>query len=127
MATDVMLIIIPMPWLARLRLPIARRLQLIGIFSIGILLVIIAMLRLPIGDRDVSQHQRHTWGAVEGFCAAFVANVPTLYSLRRRQDRKGPRDGAQRGENQGIEQLRLGCGQRLPCDTETLPRDGDSS
>lgn len=85
------------------------------------------MLRLPIGDRNISQHQRHTWGAVEGFCAAFVANVPTLYSLRRRPDQNDPRDGAQRSENPGIPQLRLGHGQRLSCDTEILPRDRDST
>ena len=85
------------------------------------------MLRLPIRDRDVSQHQRHTWGAVEGFCAAFVANVPTLYSLRRRPDQISPRDAAQRSADQGIQQLRLSRGQRLPCDAEIISRDEDSS
>jgi hypothetical protein len=80
------------------------------------------MLRLPISDRDVSQHQRHTWGAVEGFCAAFVANVPTLYSLRRRPDQNVPRDGAQRSGDQGIQQLRLSRGQRLSYDAEIIAR-----
>jgi hypothetical protein len=59
-----------------------RRLSLIGLFSIGFLLIAIAIARLPIYGNGTSQVNRNTWGSVEEFAAAFVANVPTLFALR---------------------------------------------
>jgi hypothetical protein len=61
------------------------RLQLLGIFSLGFLLTVIAILRLPIYRLGTSQVRRYTWGSVEEFGAALVANLPTLYSLRKRK------------------------------------------
>lgn len=62
-----------------------RRLQLIGLFSIGLLLIVIAFVRLPIHlGSGTAQVNRNTWGSVELFAAAFVANTPTLFALRRR-------------------------------------------
>jgi hypothetical protein len=66
-----------------------RRLALIGLFSIGFLLVAVAVARLPIYGNGTSQVNRNTWGSVEEFAAAFVANVPTLFALRRREDVTG--------------------------------------
>src|SRR6266536_2623967 len=63
-----------------------RRLALIGLFSIGFLLIAVAIARLPIYGNGTSQVNRNTWGSVEEFAAAFVANVPTLFALRRRED-----------------------------------------
>lgn len=59
------------------------RLQLFALFSLGILLLIIAILRLPIYSNGTSQVRRYTWGSVEQFSAALVANLPTLYALRK--------------------------------------------
>ena len=42
----------------------------------------IAIARLPIYGNGTSQVERNTWGSVEEFAAAFVANVPTLFALR---------------------------------------------
>ena len=36
-------------------------------------------------NSGTAQLNRNTWGSVEEFAAALVANVPTLYSLRRRR------------------------------------------
>lgn len=80
--TDVLLIILPMPWLIRMNISLKRRLSLIGLFSVGFLLVAIAIARLPIYRNATSQVERNTWGSVEEFSAAFVANVPTLFALR---------------------------------------------
>jgi hypothetical protein len=63
------------------------RVQLAFLFSIGIGLVIIAICRLPIYGRGTSQVNRNTLGSIEGFFAAFVANVPTLVTLRRPNDK----------------------------------------
>jgi hypothetical protein len=61
------------------------RLQFVGIFSLGILLTAIGIVRLPIYRFSTSQVHRYTWGSVEQFCAALVANLPTLLSLRKRK------------------------------------------
>lgn len=63
------------------------RVQLAFLFSIGTGLVIIAICRLPIYGRGTSQVNRNTLGSIEGFFAAFVANVPTLVTLRRPNDK----------------------------------------
>ncbi|KAJ5167239.1 uncharacterized protein N7482_006020 [Penicillium canariense] len=85
-ATDGMLLIFPLPLIFNLRqCPLKTRLQLLGLFSLGILLTIIAVLRLPVYENGTSQLRRYIWGSIEQFCAALVANLPTLYSLRRRK------------------------------------------
>ncbi|OBT49978.1 hypothetical protein VE04_09785, partial [Pseudogymnoascus sp. 24MN13] len=83
--TDVMLIILPMPWLIRMKTSLEQRIAVIGLFSIGFLLIAIAIVRLPIYMSRTSQIDRNTWGSVEEFAAAFVANAPTLFTLRRRR------------------------------------------
>ncbi|KAL2828175.1 hypothetical protein BDW59DRAFT_51238 [Aspergillus cavernicola] len=81
--TDAMLILLPMPWLIRVRRPWMKRLQYIGLFSVGLLLIAIAIVRLPYYSSSTAQVNRNTWGSVEEFFAAFVANVPTLFTLRK--------------------------------------------
>ncbi|KAL4993963.1 hypothetical protein BDV10DRAFT_177736 [Aspergillus recurvatus] len=85
MATDIVLIIFPMPWICSLKqYPLKRRAGLIGIFSLGIVLTVVALIRLPAYNNSTSQFRRYIWGSVEQFGAALVANIPTLYSLRKR-------------------------------------------
>ncbi|KAL4918101.1 hypothetical protein BDW62DRAFT_217728 [Aspergillus aurantiobrunneus] len=81
--TDAMLILLPMPWLLRVRKSWTKRLQYVGLFSIGLLLIAIAIVRLPYYSSSTAQVNRNTWGSVEEFFAAFVANVPTLFTLRK--------------------------------------------
>ncbi|CZR70237.1 uncharacterized protein PAC_20138 [Phialocephala subalpina] len=82
--TDILLIILPMPWLIRMKASLKQRLSLVGLFSIGFLLIAVAIARLPIYGNGTSQVNRNTWGSIEEFAAAFVANVPTLFALRHR-------------------------------------------
>ncbi|KAH8692300.1 hypothetical protein BGW36DRAFT_419578 [Talaromyces proteolyticus] len=84
-ATDAMLILLPMPWLFRIKRSLKRRLQLIGIFSIGLLVIAIAVVRLPTYQNATAQVNRNTWGSVEEFFSAFVANAPTIVTLRKKQ------------------------------------------
>ena len=53
-------------------------------FSIGIGLIVITICRLPVYGSGITQTHRNTLGSIEGFFAAFVANVPTLFTLRKR-------------------------------------------
>ena len=62
------------------------------LFSLGAFLVVITTIRLPVIIKDSSlQVSRTTWASVEVFIAAFVANAPTLYALRRELPEK-PKD-----------------------------------
>ncbi|KAI9375846.1 hypothetical protein BJX61DRAFT_62522 [Aspergillus egyptiacus] len=82
-ATDAMLILLPMPWLLRVRKSWLKRLQYVALFSVGLLLIAIAIVRLPYYGDSTAQVNRNTWGSVEEFFAAFVANIPTLFTLRK--------------------------------------------
>jgi hypothetical protein len=70
--------------------------QLVGLFSIGFLLIAVAFVRLPINwGSGTTQFNRNNWGSVEAFAAAFVANVPTLFALRRRPNSDNNGAGSQ--------------------------------
>lgn len=74
-----------MPTLFSIQRSLGERLRLAGLFSIGLFLVAITIIRLPLNFANGSaQVNRTTWASVESFAAAFVANLPTLYTLRRR-------------------------------------------
>ncbi|KAB8067219.1 hypothetical protein BDV29DRAFT_163604 [Aspergillus leporis] len=88
--TDTMLMLLPMPWLLRVTTSWTRRLQLVGLFAIGLLFIAIASVRFPSFADNTAQLNRNAWGSVEEFLAAFVANVPTLYTLRRRTEKSYP-------------------------------------
>ncbi|KAL4778562.1 hypothetical protein BJX76DRAFT_366145 [Aspergillus varians] len=98
--TDIMLILLPMPWLLRVRKSWTKRLQYVGLFSVGLLLIAIALVRLPYGNSSTAQVNRNTWGSVEEFCAAFVANIPTLFTLRKdptkQKDESNPSESSAR-------------------------------
>ncbi|CBF71117.1 uncharacterized protein ANIA_06622 [Aspergillus nidulans FGSC A4] len=81
--TDAMLILLPMPWLLRVRKSWLKRLQYVLLFSVGLLLIAIAIVRLPVYSSSTNQVNRNTWGSVEEFFAAVAANVPTLFTLRK--------------------------------------------
>ncbi|KAL4905296.1 hypothetical protein BDW74DRAFT_178293 [Aspergillus multicolor] len=81
--TDAMLILLPMPWLLKVRKSWLKRLQYVLLFSVGLLLIAIAIVRLPTYSFSTAQVNRNTWGSVEEFFAAFAANVPTLFTLRK--------------------------------------------
>ncbi|PYI32266.1 hypothetical protein BP00DRAFT_158743 [Aspergillus indologenus CBS 114.80] len=88
--TDLMLIVLPLPWLIRVKRPWHRRLQLIALFSVGFLCIIATILRAPIhGDTQDLVGQGY-WTAVEFIASAIVANFPTLYSLRRARKPETP-------------------------------------
>ncbi|OJJ95101.1 hypothetical protein ASPACDRAFT_1860471 [Aspergillus aculeatus ATCC 16872] len=88
--TDLMLIVLPLPWLIRVKRPWHRRLQLIALFSVGFLCIIATILRAPVhGDTQDLVGQGY-WTAVEFIASAIVANFPTLYSLRRARKPETP-------------------------------------
>lgn len=67
-----------------------RRAQLIGLFSIGIVLVIISALRFPFHQGSLDTRLQTILSPIEELLSALVANVPTLYSLRRARQPETP-------------------------------------
>ncbi|KAK1981811.1 hypothetical protein LZ30DRAFT_719217 [Colletotrichum cereale] len=80
--TDFMLLVLPLPLVVSLKTPWQRKLQLYTLFTLGIFIIAITVIRLPINvsNKD-SQVNRTTWASTELLTAAIVVNAPTLYGL----------------------------------------------
>jgi len=80
--TDVALIVMPFPVLRQSTLTTRQKFELGILFSVGLLVVSITVLRLPlILDASVSQAARSRWASVEILCACIVANAAFYYAL----------------------------------------------
>ncbi|KAF5550011.1 hypothetical protein FMEXI_4017 [Fusarium mexicanum] len=83
-STDVALLILPFPTLGMARLNTRTKIQLGVLFSIGILLITITIVRIPLILNDaMSQKARSTWATIEILCSCIVANTPFFYGLLR--------------------------------------------
>ncbi|UQC91447.1 uncharacterized protein CLUP02_16982 [Colletotrichum lupini] len=86
--TDFMLLVLPLPLVFSLKTPWQRKIQLYALFTLGVFIIAITVIRLPINitNKD-SQINRTTWASTELLTAAIVVNAPTLYGLwnKRRQ------------------------------------------
>lgn len=89
-----MLLVLPIPVVATLKAPWRRKVQLYVLFTLGIFIIVITIVRLPINSIHIdSQVSRTTWASTELLAAAIVVNAPSLYGLwnKRRRD-KGESD-----------------------------------
>ncbi|KAL3421209.1 hypothetical protein PVAG01_07654 [Phlyctema vagabunda] len=103
--TDILLILLPMPRLLKLRLSSVTRLRIIGLFSLGIFVVIVTLIRLPLNLKNSnSQVSRTILASAEILAAAGVANIPTLYALRRRSSHE-IHDGSDRSQHVHFENI----------------------
>ncbi|PYI00834.1 hypothetical protein BO78DRAFT_29849 [Aspergillus sclerotiicarbonarius CBS 121057] len=82
-ATDVLLLVLPLPWIFKVRQPLCRRVQLLGLFSIGLLAIALAIFRLAAYECIFDGSLQVILNPIEEFLSAIVANFPTLWSLRR--------------------------------------------
>ncbi|KAF5003087.1 hypothetical protein FDECE_10346 [Fusarium decemcellulare] len=89
--TDIALLVLPFPTLAVARLNLRTKIQLGILFSIGILLITITIVRVPLILNDsMSQKSRSTWATIEILCGCIVANTPFYYGIvRELQHHKG--------------------------------------
>ncbi|RDL33193.1 uncharacterized protein BP5553_08632 [Venustampulla echinocandica] len=95
-ATDLMLIVLPLPQLIRMKRPLMDRLRLVGLFLVGLTIVAVTFTRLLLNVVLFHRSgQSHNVANVEIICAAFVANAPTIYGLLKMKGRKRGRAGAQ--------------------------------
>jgi len=81
-ATDVGLIVLPIPVLWNMTLSWYKKLQLILLFGVGIFVVVVTAVRLPlIFKGSVAQEIRTLWASIEIATACFVSNVAFYYAL----------------------------------------------
>ncbi|EGU75695.1 hypothetical protein FOXB_13803 [Fusarium oxysporum f. sp. conglutinans Fo5176] len=67
-----------------IKLTIASKIQLGVLFSIGLLVITITIVRIPLILNDaMSQKARSTWATIEILCSFIVANTPFFYGLLR--------------------------------------------
>ncbi|KAM0262484.1 hypothetical protein ACHAQJ_001738 [Trichoderma viride] len=99
--TDFMLLVMPLPVILKLKAPLARKAQLFVLFTLGIFIIAITIIRLPLNSSNpTSQVNRTTWASTELLTSAIVVNAPTLYSFwnKRRREKSVPREQGE-GEN----------------------------
>ncbi|RFU80093.1 pth11-like integral membrane [Trichoderma arundinaceum] len=102
--TDFMLLIMPLPVIFKLKAPLGRKVQLLTLFTLGIFIIAITVIRLPINSsHPYSQVNRTTWASTELLTAAIVVNAPTLYSFwnKSQRDRSTPREQGQDENGKG--------------------------
>lgn len=80
-ATDLYLIAIPMPMLFRASMPRWKRAWLVGLFSLGLFVVMAAILRvvLLVSDPVNGAQLAGSWAVRETFVAVVTTNLPLLF------------------------------------------------
>ena len=80
--TDVMLLLLPLPVVMSWDSTWRRKLKFYILFTLGIFVIAVTVIRLPINALNKSnQLNRTTWATVELLTAAIVVNAPTLHGL----------------------------------------------
>ncbi|KAF2242957.1 hypothetical protein BU26DRAFT_570373 [Trematosphaeria pertusa] len=99
--TDVLILLLPIPTLLGLRVPMTKRLALIGIFSVGIMAIVASCVRMWVMALWSESPQNSArfgadlllWGQVETNSGIISASVPFLRLFFRRNDRREPEKG----------------------------------
>ncbi|KAH7149001.1 hypothetical protein B0J13DRAFT_550454 [Dactylonectria estremocensis] len=80
--TDVMLLTFPFLLFTHFQTSWKLKLRLFALFTLGVFIVIITIVRLPITrENRESQPDRSMWTSTEMFVATIVVNAPTIYGL----------------------------------------------
>lgn len=119
--TDFMLLVLPIPVVVTLKAPWRRKVQLYVLFTLGIFIIVITIVRLPINSINIdSQVSRTTWASTELFTAAIVVNAPSLYGCWNKSRRDRTESNRMKGD---YENRRTGSGQLHP---DTIGGSNDS-
>ncbi|KAJ8118907.1 hypothetical protein OPT61_g189 [Boeremia exigua] len=79
--TDLMLMALSFTLVCSVTVPIAQRLRVMALFSIGIFLVTISIIRIMQGKNSRVQRGHTLWASLEILLAVVVAVTPTIYAL----------------------------------------------
>ncbi|RPB01906.1 hypothetical protein L873DRAFT_1674692 [Choiromyces venosus 120613-1] len=78
--TDLLIIIYPLPMIFNTHLPLRRKLQIGGLFSLGFFVILVSVFRLPfVVENNALQEWRTLFASIEMLVACFVANATALY------------------------------------------------
>ena len=83
MLTDILLMSVPLIIIFSVRVSVLNRLRLLFLFSVGIFLVIVSMLRIKEGYNSWQQKDQTLWSSLEVLLSVTVAVTPTVYGLVR--------------------------------------------
>ncbi len=78
-----MLLAVPLVVVFSVHISLVQRLRLIALFSLGLLLISISILRIKEGYDSYGQRDQTLWSSFELLLAVVVAVVPTIYGLLR--------------------------------------------
>ena len=81
--TDVLLMAVPLSLIMSAKIAVMQRLRILLLFSIGILLISISIVRIIRGKDSRSQAGHTLWASLEVLFASIVAVTPTIYALAR--------------------------------------------
>ncbi|KAH7246546.1 hypothetical protein BKA59DRAFT_455584 [Fusarium tricinctum] len=84
-ATDLCILLIPIPVVLSMQASIVRKLGLILLFSLGIFCILAAILRVVLIFAVNQQGVSAMWSMREDFVAIFVGQAPMVYPILRRQ------------------------------------------
>ena len=105
-ATDIMLVLIPLPLVFKAKLPIMRKVQLGLLFCVSFFVIAITIIRMPIiiGNQSL-QKARTLWASIECIAAAMVANAPMFNSLLHKKRARGSSNKSEAaGTDDAVEQ-----------------------
>ena len=80
-SSDILLMCIPIPLIARARLPLKRKLVLCAVFSLGVSVVIVAILNRYYNFTQPNELVFLIWYNGEASTAVMIANIPMCWAL----------------------------------------------
>ncbi|KIH92812.1 hypothetical protein SPBR_02887 [Sporothrix brasiliensis 5110] len=83
-SSDLLMLLVPVPMIARAKLPLLRKIILCGIFSLGLLVVLVAILNRYYNFTVANSLVFLIWYNGEASTAVMVANIPFCWTLLRR-------------------------------------------
>lgn len=81
--TDVILMAVPFSLIMSAKIATMKRLRILALFSVGLFLISISIVRIIRGRDSRSQAGHTLWASLEVFFASVVAVTPTIYALAR--------------------------------------------
>ncbi|KAK0704891.1 hypothetical protein B0H67DRAFT_613428 [Lasiosphaeris hirsuta] len=116
-SSDLIMLCIPIPMIARTRLPLKRKLVLCGVFGLGVLVVLLAILNRYYNFTMPYDLVFLVWYNGEGATAIIIANIPFCWALLRRMFSLGAWKGTESASGAGSKRNRG----MVPLNTHGLP------
>jgi hypothetical protein len=83
-SSDVLMLALGVPMFVRIQIPLSKKIPLVGVFSLGIFVIIAAVLSKSSSFADVFDDAWVYWYVRESSTAIIVANLPFVWLLYRR-------------------------------------------